>query len=208
MALADDQPLLLDGVEQLLGAEIDLEVVASCGTAREALHAVEELQPDVLILGLNLGDLKGAWVLERLHGLDVPTRVVVFAADDEQEETVEAVRLGARGVVRKEMEPRHLIDCVREVHAGRVWIDRNSAARGLLGMLRKEAGRLEATGLLTARELEIVRLVAEGLRNREIGARLFISEGTVKVHLHNVYEKLAVDSRVALVRLAQKRGWI
>ncbi len=208
MALADDHPLLLDGLEALLRTVPDFEVVARCTDGNEALRLVDESAPDILVLDLKLAGLDGHRVLERLRERQVATRVVVLTASVDEEELFEAVRLGARGVVLKEMAPRLLIDCLRQVHAGKLWLERLSTAHGIERLLQQAAGGREAAGRLTARELQIVRLIGEGLRNRQIGEKLFISEGTVKVHLHNIYDKLDVDGRLALLRLAEKRGWL
>jgi DNA-binding NarL/FixJ family response regulator len=120
-----------------------------------------------------------------------------------ENELAEAVRLGVRGLVLKEMSPRLLIQCVRQVHGGELWLEKRSVSAALERLLRDEASRNDAARLLTPRELDIVKLVAIGMRNSEIAERLFISEGTVKVHLHNIYQKIGVDSRTRLARYAQ-----
>jgi DNA-binding NarL/FixJ family response regulator len=120
-----------------------------------------------------------------------------------EDELAEAVRLGVRGLVLKEMSPRLLIQCIRQVHAGELWLEKRSVSVALERLLRDEASRNDAAKLLTPRDLDIVKLVAIGLRNSEIAERLFISEGTVKVHLHNIYQKIGVDSRTRLARYAQ-----
>src|SRR5262245_5220667 len=117
------------------------------------------------------------------------------------------VRVQRSGLVAlKEMAPQMLVECVRKVAAGEQWIERRSLTRDLDRMLRREAGLREVSSVLTPREIEIVRLVAEGLRNQAIGERLHISEGTVKVHLHNIYEKLGIDGRVTLTHHAREKG--
>ncbi len=145
-------------------------------------------------------------VAGRLQGEGLPTRIVLLTAELDEDDVLKAVRLGVRGVVLKEMAPQMLVDCVRKVAAGEQWIERRSLTRALDRMLRREAGLREVTSVLTPREIEIVRLVAEGLRNQAIGERLRISEGTVKVHLHNIYEKLGIDGRVALTHYAREKG--
>ncbi len=119
---------------------------------------------------------------------------------------VEAVRLGVKGVVLKEMAPQMLVECVRKVAAGEQWIERRSLTLALDRMLRREAGFREVSAVLTPREIEIVRLAAQGLRNQAIADRLHISEGTVKVHLHIIYDKLGLNGRLALLRYAEDRG--
>ncbi|MBW2472263.1 MAG: response regulator transcription factor, partial [Deltaproteobacteria bacterium] len=108
----------------------------------------------------------------------------------------------------KDTAPQLLVECIREVAAGREWLDRGSLTRALAGLMRREEGASQAAAVLSPRELEIVRLVAASLRNKEIARKLAITEGTVKIHLHNIYQKLEIDSRVALTLWAQGKGLI
>jgi DNA-binding NarL/FixJ family response regulator len=108
--------------------------------------------------------------------------------------------------VLKEMAARLVVQCVRKVHAGEQWLEKRSVSLALERLLKREAATREIAGLLTSREIEIVRMVADGLRNREIADRLYINEGTVKAHLHNIYEKLKVNSRLQLTRYARDKG--
>jgi DNA-binding NarL/FixJ family response regulator len=126
----------------------------------------------------------------------------------DEHEALKALRLGVGGIVLKEMEPQLLVQCVRKVHAGGQWLERHSTSRVLDRLLQREAGARELAGVLTPREREILRLVAGGLQNKAIAKELFISEGTVKIHLHNIYEKLRLDGRLALLRYAQEKGLV
>jgi len=110
------------------------------------------------------------------------------------------------GVVLKEMAPHLLVLCIRKVHAGEQWLEKESTGRALGALLKREAGRREVAGILTPREVEIVRMTATGLRNAQIGAQLSVSEGTVKTHLHHIYEKLGVNGRLGLILLAREKG--
>jgi DNA-binding NarL/FixJ family response regulator len=200
--------VVLDGLGQLLRSEPDIEVVASCIDGREALDAVHQFAPDVLVLDLRMPRLDGVGVLRELQREKLPTRVVVLTAGIDEQEVVEAIRLGARGVVLKEMASRLLLQCLRKVHAGEQWLEKRSVTAALETLMRRDRAHGEMSQVLTPRELAIVRLVAKGLRNREIGDQLHIGEGTVKTHLHNVYRKLGVDGRMALVRAASERGLV
>jgi DNA-binding NarL/FixJ family response regulator len=133
-------------------------------------------------------------------------RTVLLTAAVRDEEVVEAMKLGAMGLVLKESSPDVLVDCVRRVHNGESWIDRETVTQAFRTTLDRESSAREAAEVLTPRELEIVRMVAQGLRNKAIASRLSISEGTVKVHLHNIYEKFGVDGRLELVLSAQQKG--
>jgi RNA polymerase sigma factor (sigma-70 family) len=208
LVLVDDHPLILDGLEQLVRLAGDLEVLERCVSGEEALRAVEVHRPDVLVLDIRLPRLDGLAVLRELRRRQLATRVVILTAALTEDEMLEAVRLGVAGVVLKEMAPRLLVQCLRKVHAGEHWIETRSVRDALETMLRREAGAREAASQLTPREVELIRMVAAGLRNREIGERLHITEGTVKVHLHNVYKKLQVENRVAVRQYAEKKGLV
>jgi len=208
LVLADDHPLILDGLEQLVRLAGDFEVLERCVSGEEALRAVEAHRPDVLVLDIRLPALDGLAVLRELRRRRRLTRVVILTAALNEDEMLEAVRLEVAGVVLKEMAPRLLVQCLRKVHAGERWIEKRSVREALETMLRRESGGREAASQLTPREVELIRMVAEGLRNREIGERLGITEGTVKVHLHNVYKKLQVENRVAVRRYAEEKGLI
>lgn len=206
IAIADDHPIVLDGLEQLFRLEDEFIIVARCADGQQALEAVAEFRPDVLILDLRMPQRSGLGVLRQMKQMAAETRVVVLTAALEEDEVLEAIRLGVRGVVLKEMAPRLLVQCVRKVAAGGQWLEKESVSRALDRMLRRSAPSV--AGSLTPRELEVVRLVSEGLRNKEIAERLLISEGTVKIHLHSIYEKLQVSGRVELSVYARDRGLV
>jgi DNA-binding NarL/FixJ family response regulator len=208
LVLADDHPLVLNGLENLFRTEEDFQVLARCINGVEALNAVREHRPDVLVLDIRMPVKDGLEVAREIRKENLPTRVVLLTAVLEERELLEAVRLGVQGVVLKEMAPQMLLRCIRKVHAGEQWIELRSAKQALEKMLRREAGAREVSAKLTPQEMTIVRMVAGGLRNKEIADKLHISEGTVKVHLHNIFEKLQMDSRLALLRYAQDKGLV
>jgi len=192
IVLVDDHPLVLHGLEQLLHSGSEFEVLATCGTAAEGIKAVESLRPDVVVLDLKLPDSDGLDVLRLLDPRAV--RVVVLTASVDEDEWLDAARLGARAVVLKAMAPRILEDCIRTVHAGCYELrvgDVDLSKR----LTDRRAAESELSTLLTPREMEIVRLVASGLDNQQIAARLSISVGTAKIHLHHVYDKLQLGGR-------------
>ncbi|MCZ7662690.1 MAG: response regulator transcription factor [Thermoleophilia bacterium] len=204
--LADDHPLILDALEGLFSLEEDIEVVARCTDGVQAVDAVLEHEPDILVLDMNMPQANGLSVLRALHTQGSRTRVVVLAAAVEDQDLVEALRLGLQGVVLKEMAPHMLVQSIRKVHQGDVWVEKRSITRAVDLMLRREAGGRELAKHLTPRELDIVRMVSTGLRNKEIARRLTVTEGTVKVHLHNICGKLGIDGRMELFKYAQERG--
>ena len=201
LLLADDHPLVLDGLENLFRTEEGFEVVARCVNGRETLAAAREHRPDVIILDLRMPEISGLDVMRRLGEDRLGCRVVILTAGVHQIEMLEAVRLGALGVVLKESAPGLLVDCVRTVARGEPY-----AQPRFLQRLLEQAEATAPEPPLTPRELDLVRMVARGLRNREIAERLSITEGTVKVHLHNIYDKLRLNGRLALLRYAEDRG--
>lgn len=206
VALADDHPIVLDGLEQLFRLEPDITVVARCRTADEALRAIRTASPDVLVLDLLMPGGSGLELLRAVSDEACPTRIVLLTAVADDDQLLEAIRLGASGVVLKDMAPQVLLEAVREVHDGGQWLEKGLGGRALRRLLSRERRAQAASALLSARECEILRLVATGLPNRAIAERLSISEGTVKVHVHNIYEKLDVSGRVELAIYAREHG--
>jgi len=208
LVLSDDHPLILDGMENLFRLEKDFKVVARCLDGEETVKAVRKHKPDVLVLDIRMPGTDGLSVLRAMKKEKLSTRVVLLTGALDEDELAEAVRLGVRGLVLKEMAPKLLVQCIRQVHAGELWLEKRSVTNALEKLLQREAGQREVAQLLTPREIEIVKQAAAGLRNIEIAKRLFISEGTVKMHLHNIYQKLGVDSRINLTRYAQEKGLV
>jgi DNA-binding NarL/FixJ family response regulator len=205
LILADDHPLILDGLESLFRLEKDFKVLARCLHSEETLAAVHKYKPDILILDIRMPGKSGLAVLQAMREENLTTPVVLLTAAVDEKEVLEAIRLGVRGLVLKELAPKLLVQCLRQVHAGGLWLEKHSVTTALAKLLQHEAGRQEAAQILTPREIEIVKHVAGGLRNMEIAKRLFISEGTVKMHLHNIYQKLDLDNRTKLTRYAQEK---
>jgi DNA-binding NarL/FixJ family response regulator len=198
VVLADDHPIVLAGLETLFGRVRDIAVVASCSDGVAALQAVQAYRPDVLVLDFRMPRLDGLGVLRALHRDKVKTRAILLAVNLDRAEMAEAIRLGVRGIVLKEMAPAVIVKCVREVYAGKQWLDPPAGA-ATADRAHGTAATAQAMEALTPRELEVVRAVGEGLRNKEIAEKLSITEGTVKIHLHAVYDKLKLDGRTALI---------
>jgi DNA-binding NarL/FixJ family response regulator len=208
IVLADDHRIVLDGLAQLLSLENDLAVLQLCTNGEEALAAVESERPDVLVADVKMPGLTGLEVLKRLHEQGSVTRVVLLTAHMTDAQVVEAVRLNVGGIILKEAASRALVQCVRTVAAGGKWLDQQAVHGAIESMTRREAGFTRASKTLTKREIEIVRMVATGLRNKQIGEKLVISEGTVKMHLHSIYEKLGISGRVELSNYARENGLV
>jgi DNA-binding NarL/FixJ family response regulator len=207
IVLADSRPIMLDALERLFEAE-GFAVAARCLDGDETLRNVRKLQPDILMLDLRLPRRDGLAVLREMRRDNLRTRSIVLTSNPDESDVSEALRLGVRGVFLAEMPSHLLVECIRKVHAGEQWFEKRSAGRLLDKLIRREVATRQLALDLTPREMEIVRLVAEGLGNKAIAERLFVQEGTVKVHLHNIYRKLSVDNRVALMAYAHKKGFV
>jgi DNA-binding NarL/FixJ family response regulator len=206
VVLVDDHPIVLNGLKQLFESSSDFTVVESCSRGEQALEALRTREAHVLLLDLRMPGLTGLEVLSELSRSASSCRAVVLTAAISDEEVVEAMSRGAHGVVLKESSPETLLECVRKVHSGEQWLDRESMARAFGRVMRRESAAREAARILTPRETEVAQMVAQGLRNKIIAERLSISEGTVKIHLHNIYEKVKVNGRLELVLWAQEHG--
>jgi DNA-binding NarL/FixJ family response regulator len=204
IVLADDHPVVRRGLSQFFEEVEDLRVVAECADGESALNEVRKHNPHVLIVDLRMPGASGLEVLRRLRSEAQQPATIVLAGNISDEEVVEAMRLGAKGVVLKEMAPMLLVQCIRKVAAGGVWLEKEAIGRALGKLL--QGGDSRARTVLTPREIEIVKMVAEGFGNREVAERLFISEGTVKTHLHTIYEKLGMKGRVQLVAYVRENG--
>jgi DNA-binding NarL/FixJ family response regulator len=205
VVLADDHPIVLQGLQALFERHADMVVVDACTNGSSALAAARSLGPDVLVVDLRMSDGGGLEVLRTVAAEQLRCRCVLLTGAISDQEIVEAVKLGLAGLVLKDSAPETLVDCVRRVHDGKQAIDRDTLLRAFRNVLDRDGGERSAAAL-TQRELDIVRMIAEGLRNKVIADRLGIAEGTVKVHLHNIYEKLHVEGRMELLLAAQQRG--
>jgi len=201
--MADDHPIFRDGVRKLLDGEDEISIVGEASSGTECIQMLSKLKPDILLLDLRMPDKDGLTVLEEVNFDTIPTRVIVLTATEDDHEVVRAMRLGARGVVLKQSATDLLLKSIMKVHAGEVWLDKRMTSEVMRAFAKSaEAGPRREKPLLSDRETEIVQLVAQGFRNREIGEKLFISEQTVKNHLHNIFDKLGVSDRLELALYA------
>jgi len=202
--IADDHPIVLGGLAELLSHESDIAVVARCTNGHEALAAITRHRPGVAVLDLTMPGRSGMDLLRELRATQAAVRVILLTARIEHEQVLEALKLGVAGIVLKESAPLQILDCIRRVADGGQWIDQTIGSRTLDSLLRRQSGANKAAAVLTAREIEVVRMVGRGLRNKEIAELLSITEGTVKAHLRTIFEKLGVDSRARLMVYARE----
>lgn len=201
--LAEDDPLTLSGISMLLD-KTNFEVVATVNTGTAALDALPKARPDMLILDNSMPERTGLDVLRTLRHRGDNRSVILLTGGINDQATKEAMQLGVDGIVIKSTAPRDLLTCLETVVQGRRWLDQEVMQRAMQLAMSPDAPRdpLEA---LSARERAVASLAQRGLRNKEIADELGLTEGTVKVHLHKVFEKLGLRGRTELILLAQDR---
>ncbi|MGB9069818.1 MAG: response regulator transcription factor [Candidatus Acidiferrales bacterium] len=201
--VADDHAIFRDGLRKLLEVADDVQIVGEASNGVECVKMLQKLKPDILLLDLRMPEKDGLGVLEEVNFDSLPTRVIVLTAAEDDRDVVRAMRLGARGVVLKQSASDLLLKSIRKVSDGEIWLDNRMTAEVIDAFKKSsESGQRREKPLLSDREKEIVQLVAQGFRNREIGEKLFISEQTVKNHLHNIFDKLGVSDRLELALYA------
>jgi len=205
--LIDDHPLLRQGIKQLVDLEDDMEVVAEASNARDGITLARDIEPDLILLDLNMPEMNGIDTLKALRADEIGSRIIIFTVSDHEDDVVAALRAGADGYLLKDMEPDDLVPQLRQAALGRMAIsDRLTAL--LAEALRSQKPETERADYasLTPREKDILKLIAEGLSNKMIGRKLNISDGTVKVHVKHLLKKLKLRSRVEVAVWAVEEG--
>jgi DNA-binding NarL/FixJ family response regulator len=199
--LVDDHPVVRTGVRGMLAAEPDIEVVGEAGSGADAIASAAELRPDVVLMDLRMPDLDGVAATDRILAADGTIRVVVLTTYETDTDILRAVEAGAAGYLLKDASPEELSRAIRAAARGETVLAPLVAAR-----LVRSVRRPSASTPLSAREIEVLRLVGRGLTNAEIGRELYIGEATVKTHLLRSFTKLGVSDRTAAVTTALARG--
>ena len=195
----DDHPLLREGIGAMVNSQSDMSLVASASNGKEAIETFRALRPDVTLMDLRLPDLSGIDVMIAIRAEFAEARIIVLTTFQHDVEIQRALKAGAHGYLLKSMPPKQMVDTIRRVHAGKKCVPAEIAA-GLAEHLGDKA--------LSEREVEVLRHVAAGNRNRDIAQRLFIAEETVKVHIKHIMEKLGANDRTQSVTIAARRGII
>jgi DNA-binding NarL/FixJ family response regulator len=202
VVIADRHPVVLLGLTNLLGSENGFNVVASCNDGTSCIEAIRSFLPDIAIFDSSMPGLSGLEILAIANSENLPTRLVFFTASIEDRELVVSAAEGAYGVIPKDVTPDILVQSLRQVADGQRLLPLPSSdqtetqARGSIAIAES------VLTVLTDRERQIMGLVSEGLSNKEIGRRLNIADGTIKVHLHHIFQKLEISNRTVLAALA------
>lgn len=209
--IVDDQPIIRDGLQYMIGQQQDMTVVGQAGTGRATLDGLQRTAPDVLLLDIRLPDMSGLEVAREVARWSTAPRILLLTTFDVEEYVLEALRAGAMGYVLKDLPTTELLATVRAVHRGEAMYRTQSASWALAQAVTKTAPVApmpEGQELLTDREREVLQRMAAGERNAEIARPLFVSEGTVKTHVHSILQKLNADDRTQAVVWAFRHGLV
>jgi two-component system nitrate/nitrite response regulator NarL len=202
IVVADDHPVVLHGLVTLLGDDKRFKIVASCTNGAEAIAAIRNFAPDLALLDIRMPHPNGLEVLKIVIYERLRTRVIFLAASPSDNEVIAAAAGGAFGIMLKESAPDTLISCLQAVAAGQTWLPAELVEGALERTKAHRAHVATVENMLTHREREVMLRVADGLSNKEVGNQLNISEGTVKIHLHKIYQKVGVTNRTTLANFA------
>jgi len=206
--LVDDHKLLRQGLKQILELEEDIDVVAQAGNGEEAIEKAQQYNPDVILLDINMPKVNGIETLRRLKDLGINSKVIMLTIYDDREYLFETMKIGANGYVLKDSDADSLIKAIKDVKRGKTYIQPSIASVLVeeLNEKTKKDGDYAKIESLTKREYEVLTLVAEGLNNKEIANRLYISEKTVKNHVSNIFKKIKVNDRIQAAIFAFKNN--
>jgi two-component system, NarL family, nitrate/nitrite response regulator NarL len=199
VVIADQYPVMLQGLIRILEAQSDFRIVAHCADGASCIKAIQKFLPDIAIVDVSLPDISGLEILAITSSEGLPTRIVFFTALEERDPRLFGAA-GVHAVIRKDADPQRLVQSLRQVASGQKPLQ--LPLRGQAESEEQRGGAERAVLAVTDRERQIMRLVCQGLSNKEIGRRLNITDGTIKVHLHHIFQKLEVCNRTALAALA------
>jgi len=207
IVLADPYPLMLEGLAHVFQASPEFSVKSCVSYGDAALQALQQHKPHILVMDLSLAERSGLALLEEIKTHHFQTRPVVFTGAPIGE-VMRALDMDVPGLVSKEKSKHVLTKCIKSVHDGGKWLDRDLTVKTMSFLLEQQKKNAHAAHLLTPREMTVARMVTEGLPNKKIATKLFISEGTAKLHLHHIYQKLNCPGRMSLQRYMQDHGLV
>lgn len=205
--IADDHPIVREGLRGVLTLVPDLTIVGEAADGAQAVERALALQPDILLLDLAMPRKNGIQVIEEVKRRNPAIRILVLTSFANNDQILAALKLGAEGYLLKESTPDTLIQAIHNVYAGRAWLD-PTITHMVVQEMNRPSEQPPAEQPLTARELEVLKLVAQGISNHEIAGKLFISESTVRVHISHILNKLQLSNRIQATLYAVKEGFV
>ncbi|WP_010247435.1 response regulator [Acetivibrio cellulolyticus] len=206
--IADDHTMVRQGLKQILELEKDMAVIAQAPNGEEAIRLAKECSPDVILMDINMPGMNGLQAIKEMKADNIPSRIIVLTIHEDREYLFKTLQMGAEGYVLKDADPVVLVEAIRSVNRGQSYIQANMT-RELVREFNKitlhDKSKSEESNL-TAREVEVLELIAEGMINKEIAKRLYISEKTVKNHVSNIFRKLNVSDRTQAAIYAFKHN--
>ncbi|MBI5824261.1 MAG: response regulator transcription factor [Chloroflexi bacterium] len=209
MLIVDDHVLFREGLASIIRAEPDMEIAGLAGTVRDAVEMAGRIKPDIILMDFTLPDGTGADATRLILGAHSICNIIFLTMTDEDENLFDAIRSGAKGYLLKDMHPSKLVSAIRSVYKGESALSRAMTLRVMKELSQtKKADMAQASPTLTRRELDVLQSIATGKTNQEIGKELFLSENTVKFHVHSILEKLRLKDRREAVTFARERGLV
>lgn len=208
VVIADNHTMVRQGLKQILELENDIAVIAQASNGEEALNIARAEQPDVILMDINMPGMNGLEAIKEIKDEKIPSKIIVLTIHEEREYLFKTLHMGAEGYILKDAEPNILIEAIRSVNSGQSYIQGNMTKELVKEFKRITNNNKERneTNNLTARETEVLELIAEGMMNREIAQKLYISEKTVKNHVSNIFKKLNVSDRTQAAIYAYKNN--
>ncbi len=204
--IADDHTLMREGLKKILELDNNIDVVGQAGDGEEAVEKILEYKPKVVLLDINMPKMNGLEVLRRVKDLGIESKIIMLTIHDDREYLLETIKIGANGYVLKDSDADSLVKAIKDVASGKTYIQPNIANLFVEEIDEENNEIAMKIDSLTKREYEVLTVIAEGLSNREIAERLFISEKTVKNHLSNIFRKLDVSDRIQAAIFAFKNN--
>lgn len=206
--VVDDHAVVRAGLKSLIQSDPSLNIIAEASSGVEALHIFEKINPDIVVLDLSMPDMDGIMVTKELCGKNAGVRILILTVHEDEAMLREVMQSGASGYILKHAAEKELIDAIKKIHAGEIFVDQKMLPSLFGNKHRGKIGLGDQVEQLTPREIDVLKLIVEGYTNRQIGEELHISVRTVEGHRANIYGKLNLHSRVELVRFAKQNDMI
>jgi DNA-binding NarL/FixJ family response regulator len=205
--MADDHAIVRQGIRTMLEPKVDIDLVYSAINGIEAIENFEKFKPDVVLMDLEMPRLSGLEAIKRIISLDSNAKILVLTISSEEDKVIAAIKNGAIGYILKDSSPKELVDAIRMVSKGELWIYSGLAPKIIQRLISPTIG-MKSEFLLTDREIEVLKLIAKGLTNKEIAVLLKVQKGTIRFHVNNIFSKLNITNRTQAALYALREGLV